>query len=160
MSLRGRRLCAAVPTAGLLAVPLVLSTPASPSAHTFAQLSEPDALWLPSPTKVSALTPAPAPAALVSTVSSAYKFSTLLDGQPVRWDPCTPIHWMSNTAHGPVGGLDVLKGAVPRIAALPGRSWVYDGATTTAPSSSYRPKSPNSGDRPVLLGWTDGASSD
>ena len=163
MSPRRRRLCAAAATLSLAAAGLATGASASPSTpapRAFVQLSEPDALWLPTPQKVPALTAAPAPKALVSTVSSAYKFSSMLDGQPVRWDPCTAIHWRSNTARGPVGGLDVLKSAVAKIAATTGTTWVYDGATTTAPSSAYLPKSPNSGDRPVLLGWTDAASSD
>jgi hypothetical protein len=166
MSSRGRRLCAAAAGLSLLALGSAVTavttptTPSTPAPRTFVQLSEPDALWLPTPQKVPALTAAPAPKALVSTVSSAYKFSSLLDGQPVRWDPCTAIHWRSSTARGPVGGLDVLKAAVAKIAATTGTTWVYDGATTTAPSTGYLPKSPNSGDRPVLLGWTDAASSD
>src|SRR4051794_25388611 len=140
MSLRGRRLSAAAAVVGVLAVPLVGIAPSAPAPRSFAQLSEPDALWLPTTTKVAALTAAPRRAALVSTVSSAYKFSPLLDGQPVRWDPCTPIHWTSNTVRGPRGGLDVLKAAVARISTQTGTTWVYDGATTTAPSSSYLPK--------------------
>ena len=160
MSPRGR-LAAVAATLGIAVLGALAAAPAAPAApRPFAQLSEPDALWLPTPTKVAALRPAPAPAALVSTVSNAYKFSSLLDGQPVRWDPCTAIHWRSSTARGPAGGLDVLTTAVARIASVTGTTWVYDGATTAAPTTSYLPKSPNAGDRPVLLGWTDGASSD
>jgi len=162
MSSRGRRLSTLAATVGVAALALLAASPATPAAkpRPFAQLSEAHALWLPTPHRVRALMPAPAPAALVSTVSSSYKFSSLLDGQPVRWDPCTAIHWQSSTARGPVGGLTVLKAAVAKISALTGTTWVYDGATTTAPSSGYLPKSPNSGDRPVLVGWTDGTSSD
>jgi hypothetical protein len=166
MSLRSRRFgalgatlaVAAVAAAGLTAAaPAVPSTVRAPRVLT--QLSEPDALWLPTPHK-AVLAPAPAPAALVSTVSNNYRFSSLLDGQPVRWDPCTAIHWRSNTARGPVGGLTVLKGAVAKIAAATGTTWVYDGASASTPSTAYLPKTPTSGDRPVLLGWTDGTASD
>src|SRR4051812_42059249 len=154
MLLRGGTLC--VLAAGLSLVGLVALATApgatAPGASAAApklisQLSEPDALWLPAPTTVRA--PAPKPAALVSTVSNAYKFSSMLDGQPVRWDPCTAIHWRSNTARGPVGGLDVLKAAVARIAAVTGTSWVYDGASTATPSTAYLPKTPKSGNPPV-----------
>jgi hypothetical protein len=162
MSSTGRRLAVLGAALGVAATAALTSAPGAVTAapRPISHLSEADALWLPTPHKVAPLTPAPAPAALVSTVSNAYRFSSLLDGQPVRWDPCTAIHWRSNTARGPVGGLDVLKGAVAKIAAATGTTWVYDGATTTAPSTSYLPKTPTSGDRPVLLGWTDGASSD
>ena len=148
---------AALTTAGLAlgtAAPTAVAASPRPVAH----LTEADALWLPAPKAVRSVTVAPA--RLVSTVSSAYKFSSLLDGQPVRWDPCTAIHWRSNTARGPVGGLAVLKESVAKIAAITGTTWVYDGATTTAPSSSYLPKTPAKVYKPVLLGWTDGASSD
>ena len=160
-SIRSLALTAAALTTASLA--LVAATPASPVAaapRTISEISEPHALWIPTPTRTSAVAPAPAPAALLSTTSAQYKFSSLLDGQPVRWDPCTPIHWASNTARGPVGGLDVLKAAVAKIAAQTGTTWIYDGATTAVPNSAYLPKTPTSTNKPVLLGWTDGASSD
>ena len=156
--LRSLALTAAAVVTATLGVVGAPGASAATETSTFAGVSEPHALWVPTPTKV-AVAPAPAPAALVSTVSSSYKFSTLLDGEPVRWDPCTAIHWRSNTARGPVGGLDVLKSAVARIAALTGTTWVYDGATTTVPSSTYLPKTPGTS-KPVLLGWADGATSD
>jgi hypothetical protein len=149
----------ALTTAALTAVGAA-PAPVAAAPRTFAVLSDADALWVPTPTKVAALAPAPAPAALVSTSSAQYRFSSLLDGSPVRWDPCTAIHWRSNTARGPVGGLDVLKAAVAKIGALTGTTWVYDGATTTAPSTAYLPKTPTTANKPVLLGWTDGTSSD
>ena len=92
--------------------------------------------------------------------STSYAFSTLLDGSPVRWDPCTPIRWTSNTSRGPAGGLDVLKSAVARVAALTGTTWEYVGATTTVPRASYLPTRAQSSYPPVLIGWTDAASSD
>src|SRR4051794_16617572 len=160
MSSRRRLVSALAATLGLVGLAGIATAPAAPATapRVISQLSEPDALWLPAPTTVRVT--APRPAALVSTVSSAYRFSSMLDGQPVRWDPCTPIHWRSNTARGPAGGLDVLKTAVARIASATGTTWGYDGASATAPSSGYLPKTPSSGDRPVLLGWTDGTSSD
>ena len=92
--------------------------------------------------------------------STSYSFSTVLDGSPVRWDPCTPIRWTSNTSRGPAGGLDVLKSAVARVAALTGTTWEYVGATTTVPRAGYLPTRAQSSYPPVLIGWTDAASSD
>jgi hypothetical protein len=162
MSSRARRslalAAAALTTAGLAVVTSAPTAATASAPRPVAHLSEADALWLPAPKPV--LAPTVTAARLVSTVSSAYKFSSLLDGQPVRWDPCTAIHWRSNTARGPVGGLAVLMESVAKIAALTGTTWVYDGASTTAPSTSYLPKTPASVYKPVLLGWTDGASSD
>ena len=59
----------------------------------------------------------------------------------------------------PLGGLDVLKAAVASVAASTGTTWVYDGTTTTAPTSAWLPKTPSTV-KPVLIGWTDGTSSD
>lgn len=92
--------------------------------------------------------------------STSYSFSTMLDGSPVRWDPCTPIRWTSNTSRGPAGGLDVLKAAVARVASLTGTTWEYVGATTTVPRAAYLPTRAQSSYPPVLIGWTDAASSD
>ena len=95
-----------------------------------------------------------------TTTSTSYSFSTVLDGSPVRWDPCTPIRWTANTARGPVGGLDVLKASVARVAALTGTTWQYVGTTTTTPAAGYLPTRAQASYPPVLIGWTDGASSD
>lgn len=91
---------------------------------------------------------------------AAYVFAAELDGAPVRWDPCAPIQWTSNTERGPVGGLDVLTGAVGRVAALTGTTWQYVGATSTVPSVGYLPGGAAASYPPVLIGWTDGAASD
>ena len=92
--------------------------------------------------------------------SASFAFSTLLDGKPVRWDPCAPIRWTSNTAQAPAGGLAVLQESVDRIAQLTGTTWQYVGPSATTPSTAYLPKQAQAEYPPVLLGWTDGASSD
>jgi hypothetical protein len=89
-----------------------------------------------------------------------YAFSQVLDGKPVRWDPCTPIRWVSNARRGPKDGLTVLKAAVARIAATTGTTWVYQGDVATAPTTAYLPRSARKDYPPVLVGWTDAASSD
>ncbi len=99
-------------------------------------------------------------AARTATASTSYTFSTVRDGQPVRWDPCTPIRWTANTARGPAGGLEVLQEAVNRIAQVTGTTWQYAGASTANATSRYLPTSAQASYPPVLLGWTDGASSD
>ena len=95
-----------------------------------------------------------------TTASTSYAFTTLLDGSPVRWDPCTPIRWTANVSRGPAGGLKVLQDAVARVAAVTGTTWQYQGTTTATPAGGYLPKSAQSSYPPVLIGWTDGAGSD
>lgn len=97
---------------------------------------------------------------LSAPVSTSYAFGSLLDGKPIRWDPCTPIRWSSNTGRAPAGGLSVLKSAVATVAAQTGTTWTYVGATSTVPRAGYLPTSARAAYPPVLIGWTDGASSD
>lgn len=92
--------------------------------------------------------------------STSYTFSTVLDGQPVRWDPCTPIRWTANVAGAPAGALEVLGEAVARVAQVTGTRWEYVGPSTATATSAYLPTRSQATYPPVLLGWTDGASSD
>lgn len=98
--------------------------------------------------------------ARAGTGSTSYVFSTVLDGKPVRWDPCTPIRWTANVSRGPAGGLDVLKEAVDRVASVTGTTWEYVGSSSAVPASGYLPPKAVPSYPPVLLGWTDGATSD
>lgn len=95
-----------------------------------------------------------------TAASTSYAFTTVLDGSPVRWDPCTAIRWTANVSLGPAGGLDVLKDAVARVAAATGTTWEYAGTSAATPAGGYLPKTAQSSYPPVHIGWTDGASSD
>jgi hypothetical protein len=87
-----------------------------------------------------------------------YAFASVLDGRPVRWNPCAPVRWTANLAGAPAGGLDVLKSAVAKVAAASGTHWVYAGPTTTRPTSAVLPKTARASYPPIVLGWTDGSS--
>ena len=102
-------------------------------------------------------TATPRPASLGT---ASYSFAEVVGNAPVRWNPCAPIRWTANTARGPAGGLDVLKASVARIAATTGTTWQYVGPSTTVPTAAYLPRSSTAAFPPVLLGWTDGTSSD
>ncbi|MDX6199282.1 MAG: hypothetical protein QOJ79_2433 [Actinomycetota bacterium] len=168
MSPRGlRRTALAVATsAATVLAPMALTTTtvaAAPAAHTLMGMSdvEADMGWLPPTTSpVVASAPTASTIKLPALTSASYRFSSILDGQPVRWNPCEAIHWKANVARGPVGGLDVLKAAVAHIATVTGTSWVYDGATTTTPGTGYLPTTPSNTNKPVVIGWTDGTASD
>jgi hypothetical protein len=97
-------------------------------------------------------------ATITTGTGSSYAFSAVVAGKPVRWNPCATFHWRANVMRAPLGGLDVLKAAVASVAASTGTTWVFDGTTTAAPSSSWLPTSNVL--KPVLIGWTDGTSSD
>lgn len=98
--------------------------------------------------------------ATVRAGSTSFAFSALLDGRPVRWNPCAPIRWTANVSRGPANGLAVLSRAVARISAVTGTTWQYVGTSTAVPTSRYLPTGPQAAYAPVLLGWTDADESD
>lgn len=157
-----RRIALATAAFAALGLTSATATASVSTAHAIGHLSEPDAdmLWVPQSPVVTASAPTATTVKLPALTSASYRFSSILDGQPVRWNPCQAIHWKANVARGPVGGLDVLKAAVAHIAYVTGTSWVYDGATTTTPSTAYLPTTPTNTNKPVVIGWTDGTASD
>ena len=100
-----------------------------------------------------------------STTSSAlYRYSTVIGGRPVRWNPCAAIHWRLRTNVLPAGvtpsaAYAMVASAVARVAAATGTVWHYDGGTTATPNSAWLPTS-SAHINPVLIGWTDGNHSD
>jgi hypothetical protein len=129
-----------------LAAALVPAVPAAAplAAPVTRHLAGPDALT--------------AGATVTTSTGSSYAFSAVVGGKPVRWNPCATFHWRANVMRAPLGGLDVLKAAVASVAASTGTTWVFDGTTTAAPSSTWLPTS--NVVKPVLIGWTDGTASD
>lgn len=119
----------------LLAAALLLVTPGTPAQQ--ARLTDADA--------VTSATSA-------TSTGSAYTFSATYNGRPVRWNPCTAIHWRFNPAGAPTSGLTVVKQSLASIALATGTAWVYDGTTTSVPTKSWLPT--NATQRPVLIGWT------
>jgi hypothetical protein len=129
------------------------------AAVAFAALVAPSSSGAPSATvHLSRMDPIGAPTATTST-TALYSFSSTVSGKPVRWNPCAPIHWRYRTTYSPSGGSTVARAAVARIAYLTGTTWVFDGATTATPTSSWLPTSTDN-IRPVLIGFTDGSHSD
>lgn len=90
---------------------------------------------------------------------SLYTFDSLVDGRPIRWNPCAPIHWQFRAPGAPTGGLTVVKQVVARVAQTTGTTWVFDGTVGTAPTTAWLPTTTTSV-RPVLIGWADATSSD
>lgn len=152
----------ALGVAGAVAPSLTATVPDTSS--TLSGAAGPDAAFkrVGTVTRQSRTAPGKSTATRAGTTTSAtsYAFTTVLDGKPVRWDPCTPIRWTATVSQGPAGGLDVLQAAVARVAAITGTSWEYVGTTATVPTSGYLPTRAQESYPPVLIGWTDGTSSD
>jgi hypothetical protein len=103
-------------------------------------------------------TPPPAPAG-----SGGYVFMATQDdgsGDPVRWDPCRPIHYVLRPEGAPPGGQALVEQSIARISELTGLVFVDDGRTDEAPDPDRRALDrARYGDRwsPVLIAWTDPA---
>ncbi len=126
----------------LLLAGSLLGTPAS--GTSLAGLSAPDA--------VSA-------GVTGQALSTAYRFSDVIAGKPVRWNPCAAIHYRLNVHGAPAGGLAAVRSAIARIGQVTGTHWVQDGTTSTVPTTAALPRSARERP-PVVIGWTDAAHSD
>jgi hypothetical protein len=78
------------------------------------------------------------------------------DGQPVRWDPCQPIHFVVRATGEIAGGAIALQRAIDEVSNDTGLLFVDDGTTTEAPSpsrSAYQPDRYGAVWAPVLISW-------
>lgn len=77
-------------------------------------------------------------------------------GEPIRYDPCTPLHYTFNPEHAPSGAEADLKRSAQLTAEATGIEFIYDG-TTEEPARPQRPayQPDRYGDRwaPILIGW-------
>jgi hypothetical protein len=90
-----------------------------------------------------------------------YSFIDRVNGQPVRWNPCTPIHYVVNLRDAPPGSLDDVMAAVKTISADSGITFVYDGFSSEVPSPERQPYLPGRYGQewaPVLIAWVDPVS--
>ena len=97
-----------------------------------------------------------------SAHTGEYSFIDTINGRPVRWDPCVPVHYVVNLTNAPPGSLADVKAAVSTISAASGIQFVDDGLTTEIPKplrSAYQPKRYPAQWAPVLIGWVDPATS-
>ena len=80
-------------------------------------------------------------------------------GKAVRYDPCSPIHYVINPALAPAGGVDDVHTAVRLTSEASGLTFVYDGETDESPSNErvfYQPERYGERWAPVLIAWSDG----
>jgi hypothetical protein len=85
------------------------------------------------------------------------------DGDPARWDPCTPIPYVVQAGWIPDAGRADLAEALRRLSQASGLRFVAEGDTDELPSRDRSPYQPERyGDRwaPLLIGWVPGASTD
>jgi hypothetical protein len=88
-----------------------------------------------------------------------FTFIETIGGQPVRWNPCEPIHYVVNDALAAYPDpLADTEEAVQRVSDATGIDFVYDGETDEEASpgrSAYQPDRYGDEWAPVLIAWTD-----
>ena len=88
--------------------------------------------------------------------SNDYRFLAVIGGEPVRWNPCEPIHYVIDPGLAPPGSVDDVYQAIAKISAATGIAFVFDGVTSEIPHSDRQPFDPaDFGQRwaPLLIGW-------
>jgi hypothetical protein len=93
-----------------------------------------------------------AAAAPMATSSSFSWMTTNDDGSPVRYNPCAPVHYVTNVAEAPAGAAALVAGAFARITAATGITFISDGNTSEVPSSQRSPRDAN-GWAPIIVAW-------
>jgi len=92
--------------------------------------------------------------------SDAYKFKRVQAGtknDPVTWDPCRAIPYVTYGTPPP-GGQHLVETAVAQISAATGMTFIDEGATTEIPNvdrANYQPGRYGNRWAPVLVAWTD-----
>lgn len=84
------------------------------------------------------------------------------DGAPLRWDPCTPIRYVTNLTRAPYPtALADVQAALSRVTDATGLTFTFAGETDEPPHDERDPVQPDrygSADwAPVLISWTDPA---
>ncbi len=87
------------------------------------------------------------------TASGPHEFVRTVDGGPVRYDPCAPIHVVINPRTAVEGADRMVAEALDSVSAATGLTFVDDGTTDEAPSTR-RGGAPGSRG-PVLIAWSD-----
>jgi hypothetical protein len=85
-----------------------------------------------------------------------YRFMAVIGGEPVRWNPCEPIHYIIDPGFAPEGSIDDVHQAIAKIEVATGIPFVYDGLTQEIPDRDRQPFDPQDyGNRwaPVLIAW-------
>lgn len=146
----------AAPTT-VVPAPRASAAAASPKAPTVTVARPPSPTTTAPKAVAQASVPPPAGAA------GHYAFLAHDGDRPMRYDPCTPIHYVVNPAQAPSTGLADLQEAVRRISAVTGLTFVYDGLTDEVPMAhrgmAANPRYPH-GWPPVLVGWVERSQTD
>ncbi len=80
------------------------------------------------------------------------------DGDPVRWNPCEPVHYVVNVADAPPDSLEDVQESVRRISGVTGITFAFDGLTDEVlqrQRAMVQTDRYGDGWAPVLVTWVD-----
>ena len=84
-------------------------------------------------------------------------------GAPIRYNPCAPIHYVTNLTEAPPGAAALVAGAIARVSAATGMQFVDDGQTSEIPGAhrqSYQPDVYGQRWAPVVIAWAHPSQTD
>jgi hypothetical protein len=88
--------------------------------------------------------------------SSDYRFLAVIGGEPVRWNPCEPIHYVIDPGAAPEGSMDDVHQAIAKVSAATRIPFVYDGFSGEIPRrdrQSFDPETYGQRWAPILIAW-------
>jgi hypothetical protein len=77
-------------------------------------------------------------------------------GHPYRWNPCAPIHYVTNVVEAPPGTLGDVREAVRRVSDATGIRFIEDGDASEIPTrdrAAFQPERYGQVWAPVLIAW-------
>ncbi len=95
------------------------------------------------------------------TTTGNYAFMFEEGGEPVRFDPCRPIHYVYNAAGEPAGIGDLIAESVQSVSTATGLQFVFDGPTDEVASFDrrlFQPDRYGEGFAPMIIGWSNEAA--
>jgi hypothetical protein len=96
---------------------------------------------------------------VVAIIPPAIALRTNPSGSPVRWNPCSAVHYRTNLAEAPPNAATDLDAAIAKVSAATRIRLVDDGSTTTIPNRASQASAAR--DRsPVVITWATPAETD
>jgi hypothetical protein len=91
-------------------------------------------------------------------LSTAYSYlATNADGTPARFNPCAPVHYVTNLVEAPSGAAGLVSNALGQVSAATGVPFINDGSTSEVPGAqrdAYQPARYGQRWAPVIIMWS------
>ena len=112
-------------------------------------------------TELPTVLPPPVPLATQSGPPTAqpFAFSSIVQGNPLRWNPCAPIRYSVNLGGYNASSRSVITEAIGRLAAATGLTFAPVGDTTFVPTGA-NPTQSSSVDGDIVIALSDSAHTD